>query len=150
MKFIAAFTVVCTALLGAETKLGKALALKEATPIGEIAAHPALYVGKAVQVKGKVTEVCEMMGCWMNLAEDSGGRSLRIKVDDGDIVFPKSAIGKPAIAEGNLVEFKLTREQAVARARHEAEEQGRKFDPAKVKGPATIYLIQGTGAVLLD
>ena len=150
MKLIAVFTLVCAALPAAETKLGKALVLKESTPVEEIAANPALYVGKAVQVKGKVTEVCEMMGCWMSLAADSGARSLRIKVNDGDIVFPKSAVGRVAIAEGRLMEIKLTREQAVARARHEAEEQGRKFDPAKVKGPATIYQIQGTGAVLLD
>ena len=34
------------------------------------------YVGKTVQVTGKVTEVCEMAGCWMNLTDD-GGRLLR-------------------------------------------------------------------------
>jgi len=37
-----------------------------------------------------------------------------------------------------------------ARAKHKAEEQGRKFDPASVKGGAAIYQIQGSGAVILD
>jgi hypothetical protein len=136
--------------LAAETKLGKDLTLKEAAPVEVVAARPAAYAGKTIQVKGKVTEVCEMMGCWMNLADASGAHALRIKVDDGAIVFPKSAVGKTAIAEGKLAEFKLTKEQAIERAKHEAEEQGRKFNPAKVKGPVVVYQIQGTGAVVLD
>ncbi|MGH9658331.1 MAG: DUF4920 domain-containing protein [Bryobacteraceae bacterium] len=136
------------ALLAADLRLGKPLALDAPTPIEKISAEPERYVGRAVQVKGKVTEVCEMMGCWMNLA--AAGGSMRIKVNDGDIVFPKTAIGKTATAEGKLVRLDLTREQAIARARHEADEQGRKFDPASVKGPAKIYMIQGTGAVIVD
>jgi hypothetical protein len=35
-------------------------------------------------------------------------------------------------------------------ARHEAEEQGRKFDPASIQAGKVLYQIQGTGAVLLD
>ena len=76
------------------------------------------------------------------LDDDSG--------DDGDIVFPKTAIGKIALAEGTLKEFKLTREQMIARARHEAEEQGRKFNPDSVKSGGTIYQIHGTGAIILE
>jgi NACalpha-BTF3-like transcription factor len=101
-----------------------------------------------VQVKGKVSEVCARMGCWMQLVE--AGKAVRIKVNDGDIVFPKSAVGKTAVAEGTLRKLELTKEQAVARARHEAEERGTPFDPDSVTSGATIYQIQGTGAVILD
>jgi hypothetical protein len=73
-----------------------------------------------------------------------------VKVQDGDIVFPKSAVGRTAIAEGTLNRLQLSKEQAIARAKHEAEERGTKFDPASVKSGATIYQIQGTGAVILD
>ena len=133
---------------GAETRLGRPLTLAEPTPIRTLLAKPAPFVGKLVQVKGKITEVCEMMGCWMSLAD--ADQSLRIKVDDGDIVFPKTAIGRQAIAEGKLVKFDLTREQAVARARHEAEEQGRPFHPESIKTGITLYQIQGQGAVILS
>ena len=109
---------------------------------------PDQSVGKVVQVKGKVTEVCEKMGCWMQLVDAEQG--VRVKVNDGDIVFPKSAIGKTAVAEGTLKKLELTKEQAIARAKHEAEERGTKFNPASVKSGATIYQIQGTGAVILD
>jgi hypothetical protein len=149
MRLLAALLVTGT-LLAAEVKLGKPLELKEPVSIAEVTAKPETYVDKTVQVKGKVTEVCQMMGCWMAIADSASNKSIRVKVNDGEIVFPKDAAGKTAIAEGKLVKLSLTREQAIAQAKHEAEEQGRKFDPKSVKGPSVTYQIQGTGAVLLD
>ena len=55
-----------------------------------------------------------------------------------------------AVAEGTFERFDLTKEQVVARMKHEAEEQGRTFDPKSVSGPETFYQIAGTGAVVLD
>lgn len=139
------------ALLVAGAKnLGKPLTLKEPLAISKVLSTPDDYAGKTVQVKGKITEVCTMMGCWMNLVETGTTKAIRIKVNDGEIVFPKEAIGKTALAEGTFKKIQLTQEQAVARAKHEAEETGRKFDPAQVKGPVTIYQIQGTGARILE
>jgi hypothetical protein len=148
MKILFAVLLAATVLSAAELKLGKPLTVKEAMPLATLVAHADDYVGKTVQVRGKITEVCQMMGCWMELANDAGQR-VRIKVEDGDIVFPKDSAGKTAVAEGKFTKTELTREQAVARAKEEAEESGRKFDPAKVKGGMTLYQIQGTGAVIL-
>jgi len=138
------------ALAVAETPLGKPLALKKTTPIRKLASHPGGYVGKTVQAKGKVTEVCLKMGCWMNLVDPETGQMIRIKVEDGEIVFPKESIGKMALAEGQMVKIELTKEQAMAMARHEAEENQKPFDPGTVTGPRTIYQIKATGAVILD
>jgi len=149
MKAILSILVVAVLCFAAERKLGQPLTLQAQTPIKNLVDSPEPYVGKVVQVKGKVTEVCEKMGCWTNLV-DAGGKMIKIKVNDGEIVFPKTAVGRTAIAEGTLKKFELTREQAVARAKHEAEEQGRTFNPESVKGGITIYQIAGTGAVLLD
>jgi hypothetical protein len=135
-------------LSAADIKLGKPLTVKDPLPLATLLAKPADYVGKTVQVKGKITEVCQMMGCWMDLTDD-GGRKLRIKVKDGEIEFPKDSAGKTAVAEGRFDKIDLTKEQATARAEEEAKESGRKFDPASVKGPVTIYQIQGAGAVIL-
>ena len=87
-----------------------------------------------------------MMGCWMALVDPDTQAMIRVKVQDGDIVFPKESVGKMALAEGKLIRLILSREQAIARARHEAEEQGRKFDPSKITSGATIYQLQGSGA----
>lgn len=141
--------LISAAALSAEAQLGKPLAVKENTPIERILATPESYVGKTVQVKGRVTEVCEKMGCWMNLV-DASGKRLRIKVTDGDIVFPSSSLGKAAVAEGKLEKLVLNLEQARAFAQHQAEEQKRRFDPASITAGTTIYQLQGTGAVILD
>jgi hypothetical protein len=145
---LAALLAVCAA---AETKLGKPLTLKHDLSIAELLQHPDGFVGKTVQVRGKVSEVCEMMGCWMNLTDTTAdNKSVRVKVKDGEIVFPKTAIGKVAVAEGPFVKIEMTREQVVAQMKHESEENGKKFDPASVKSGKTTYQIQGTGAVILD
>src|SRR5437773_4719026 len=127
----------------ADQNLGKPLTLAEPTPLAQIEAHPEKYVGKVVQIRGRVTEVCQAMGCWMNIVDPVGERTIRIKVEDGEIVFPQSAVGKLAVAEGKLVKLELTREEAVAQAQHEAEEQGRKFDPKSIRNGVTMYMLQG-------
>ena len=117
---------------------------------GTIKAAPEQYVGKTLLVKGKVTEVCQKMGCWMNLVDPATGKMIRIKVKDGEIVFPKDAVGKMAIAEGTVSKSELTKDQVIAQMKHEAEANKKKFDPASVKSGKTVYQIQGTGAIVLD
>lgn len=142
--------VISTAVW-ADSKLGKPLTLDQPIAIRQVLQSPADYVGKTVQVKGKVTDVCQMMGCWMALVDPTDStKSIRVQVKDGDIVFPKDSAGKIAIAEGTLTKQDLTRDQVIAKAKHEAEEQGRKFDPKRVKQGTTYYEIQGSGAVIND
>ncbi len=150
MKALTILLLAVSILAAGETKLGKPLALKQATPIDKIVAQPAAFAGKTVQVKGKVTEVCQMMGCWMHIVDPASNAMIRIKVKDGEIVFPKDSPGKMAIAEGKLVKLELTKEQAIAQAKHEAEANGKRFDAGSITGPKTIYQIEGTGAVILE
>ena len=154
MRYLPAIILIaCLAalpLLGADENIGAPLTLRTQTPIADLLTKPAKFVGRSVQVKGKATDVCQMMGCWIQLADPTTGASIRIKVSDGDMAFPKDSVGKMVVAEGTFSELKLTHQQAVERAKHEAEEKGRKFDPASVKGPVTILQIQGTGAVILQ
>jgi hypothetical protein len=149
MRLISAVILSAALLAAASLKLGKPLTIKEPMPLATLLARPAEYVGKTVQVKGKIAEVCEMMGCWMDLVNDEG-QKIRIKVEDGEIEFPKDSSGKTAVAEGTLHKLELTKEQVIARAREEAADKHRKFDPSSVKGPMTIYQIQGTGAVIFN
>lgn len=138
-------------LTWADSKLGKPLTLDQPSSIQQILQNPGDYAGKTVQIKGKITEVCQMMGCWMALADTTDStQSIRVQVKDGDIVFPKDSAGKIAIAEGTLTKQDLSREQVVAKAKHEAEEQGRKFDPKKITKGSTYYEIKGSGAVITD
>jgi hypothetical protein len=149
MRLLSVLLSSAALLAAADVKVGKPLTISEPMPLAKLLAKPADYVGKTVQVKGKITDVCEAMGCWMDLVNDDG-QKIRIKVNDGELEFPKDSSGKMAIAEGTLNKLELTKEQAIARAKEEAEDKKRKFSPASVKGPMTIYQIQGTGAVILN
>jgi hypothetical protein len=148
MKLISTILLAAALLSATALKLGAPLTQKDQVAIAALSAKPDDYVGKTVQVKGKVSEVCEKMGCWMRLVDSASKASVRIKVKDGEIVFPKESIGKIAVAEGKFVKIEMTREQAIAQAKHEAEENNKKFDPGSITGPKTIYQIAGTGAVI--
>ena len=98
-------------LAGGETRLGTGVTLKDSTAIKSIVEQPATYVGKTIRVDGVATAVCAHMGCWMAVAtegpvgnEGPGGNgpapTIRLKVDDGVIVFPVSAKGRKVSAEG--------------------------------------------------
>ena len=128
---------------------GKGVTGAEVVKVSELMAHPDKYVGKLVRVEGLITDVCAKGGCWMNSAGDKELQSIRIKVSDGDIVFPLEAKGKGALAEGTFTKIEVSKDDALKMAQHHAEEKGEKFDPAKAKDlPTVIYQIAGTGAVI--
>ncbi|HEX4960973.1 MAG TPA: DUF4920 domain-containing protein [Thermoanaerobaculia bacterium] len=134
-------------LQAAEKSFGQGVALTETTSAAKILADPDAYVGKRVRIEGRVVDVCPMKGCWMELEEKAGGARLRIKVDDGVIVFPVDSKGKAAVAEGTVEAIPMSRENYVAWLAHLAEEKGQRFDPATVgKGPFRIVQIRGVGA----
>src|SRR5262245_45890616 len=99
---------------------GTGVSLSETTPIARVIEHPGDFEGKTVRVDGTVTAVCTMMGCWMALAPTDGpkGSTLMIKVDDGVIVFPVSAKGKRATAQGVVQRIGNDAESREAAAEH--------------------------------
>jgi hypothetical protein len=100
---LAVGVLVLVAPLGVgETKFGTGVNLKDSTSIKALVEKPASYVGKTVRVDGVATAVCSAMGCWMAVAAegDEKGATVRIKVDDGVIVFPMTAKGRRVSAEG--------------------------------------------------
>ena len=127
---------------------GKGVTLTDTVKISELLETPQKYVGKKVLVTGKIVDVCPKRGCWIELASDKKFQTIRIKVKDGEIVFPLSAKGKTAVAEGTLQAIELTKEQAIRYFKHHAEEKGEEFDPNTITGPVTIYQIRGSGAII--
>ena len=138
--------LISVAVYSQSDKYGKEISLTEKTSISKILAEPEEYVGKTVLVEGEILDVCAMAGCWMELKSDAENQKIKIKVKDGDIVFPVEAKGKDALVEGTVYKIELTKEEAVDYYKHVAEEQGTEFDDAAVTGPVTIYQIKGIGA----
>lgn len=130
----------------APVTVGAEVTVAEATPIAEVLADPERHAGRTVRVEGEVRGVCTRMGCWMDIA-DEAGRTLRIKVEDGVLVFPADAVGRSAAAQGTVSVQPMTREEWVAWQRHVAEEGGAPFDESAVgEGPFRRVQIAGTGA----
>ena len=124
-----------------ETKLGAGVSLDKATPIASVIAKPADYVGHTIRIDGVATSVCTEMGCWMAVAleADPRGRTVRLKVEDGAIVFPLSAKGKRVSAEGVF--------EAVGTADAHAREAAGEHAKQDAKA-STSYQIKATGAVI--
>jgi len=137
----AVLTVATSVMAAEETKLGKGVTLKEATPINALIEKPAEFAGKTIRVDGIATAVCEEMGCWLALSADGAkdSKTVRLKVEDGVIVFPISAKGKNVSAEGVFEEIGASDEHA----KEAAGEHG-KHDPAASK----TYQIKTTGAII--
>lgn len=136
------------ALSGEETAYGQPLAGAETVVIADLLADPDPYVGKTIRVEGEISDVCSHRGCWIAITDESGSSTVRFKVKDGVIEFPMACKGKQVVAEGVFTKIELTEEQAIARAKHHAEERGEEFDPSTVTGPETFYQIKGLGAVV--
>jgi hypothetical protein len=127
--------------VAATETFGTGVSLVETTPIARIIARPADFEGKIVRVEGTISAVCTEMGCWMALAPDAAkdGSTMMIKVDDGVIVFPVSAKGKRAAAQGVVQRVGGGHEGHSAAAEH-ARAQGKETPVA--------WQIKATGAVV--
>ena len=124
-----------------DTKLGAGVTLKEATPISALAESPRGFVGKSIRIDGVATAVCTAMGCWMAVAAESDpkGPTVRLKVEDGAIVFPMSAKGKKVSAEGVF--------EAIGDQDAHAKEAAGEHSKQDTKASGS-YQIKATGALI--
>ena len=112
--------------------------------LAELLQAPEQYEGKTVRIEGVVSAVCPMRGCWIDVAEN--GQKIRLKVNDGEIVFPLSAAGHFVTATGMVEKIELSKEEAVNWMAHMAE--GKPFDSSQVTGPVVIWRLKGVGATI--
>lgn len=129
---------------------GEAVQPELLVPVSTLMATPDQYLEQTVTIEGTVVGVCEKRGCWMNIASDERFQTLRIKVKDGDMVFPLSAKGHKALATGQLHALNFDLERTRQIKAHYAKEAGEEFDPASVTEPMTMYQLVPTGVRILD
>jgi len=148
LALLVAFTVV--AFSGDGKKYGKEITLKDKTAIADIMKNPKMFEGKRVLVEGEIDDVCQMMGCWIRISDESTKESMLFKVEDGVMEFPKDGKGKKVRAEGVVSVKTYTKEELIKQGEHEAQEQGKEFDPSSITGPKVVIQIDGEGAVIED
>lgn len=124
-----------------EEKLGAGVTLAESTAIADVVASPETFVGKTIRIDGTATAVCAHMGCWMavSASDAKDAPTVRLKVEDGVIVFPVSAKGKAVSAQGTFEKIAADdaegKEAASEHAKHQA-------------SAAATYQLRATGAII--
>lgn len=128
-------------------KYGKEISLKDKTSISKIMENPENFVGKKVLVEGNVVGVCEKRGCWINLSSDKEFETMRVKVNDGEIVFPMEAKGKKALVEGEVYSIVVEGEGCGGDCTDEKnKDENHKCEHEKTT--KKVYQIKGLGAVI--
>ena len=100
--------------------------------IVDLISNKDVFINKEVKVRGFVNDVCPMRGCWLEGVDENGIDKLRIKVTDGDIVFPLSAKGRNIEAEGQFSILNLNKQQAKNWKKHLAAEKGIEIDTSEI------------------
>ena len=87
---------------------GSEIYLREYNLITELFDTPEIYLGDEVLISGEIIEVCPMRGCWINIKEANSDLHIRVKVTDGEIVFPLTSKGKYADVQGKFSKLEFT------------------------------------------
>jgi len=80
---------------------GKAISDRPVLKIKEIEDNKADYEGKNVKIEGKITEVCQTMGCWFKVNDGTGIMYVDLEMGR-NFVIPKNSVGEHVTAEGKF------------------------------------------------
>ena len=114
--------------------------------LAEVMESPKDYVGKKVRLRGPVTGVCQVKGCWMNLGkpDQDGNPPIFVKFKDYGFFVPKDASGREALLEGRL-SFK---QETVAETKHYLEDAGKLEEAKKVTKGRKILRFMADGVAI--
>jgi len=110
-------------------------------------------LNKEVLVSGLIQDVCPMRGCWIKIKDYQTDFTIRVKVIDGDIVFPLSSIGKNVNVKGIFTKLEFSEKQAKMWKMHLAEEKGiQLLEDEVIILPEDLieYRINGVGARIFE
>ena len=119
------------------------------SPMKELLNNADGYLDKNVLIQGEIVDVCPMRGCWIEVKDFDSEKSIRVKVKDGEIVFPEDSKNKQVLVEGIFSKLIFTEEQAIQWKIHLAEEKGINLKAEDIELDASDlveYRIKGLGA----
>lgn len=102
-----------------------------------------------LKVKGRVSEVCQAKGCWMNIVSDKNQQASTMKVRFKDYAFfmPKDISGREVIVEGEASVQVIS----VDDLRHYAEDAGKTQEEINaITQPRRELTFLASGVILLD
>ncbi|HMQ02672.1 MAG TPA: DUF4920 domain-containing protein [Pyrinomonadaceae bacterium] len=107
-------------------------------------AKPADLAEKTVEVQGVIVRSCKKEGCWMEMADKEGGKSVRVTFGDHAFFIPLNSAGMKVRAQGTFKTKVLSKEHVD----HLINDDGAKFDNRNPDGTVTEVSFDATGVVL--
>ena len=90
-------------LEGAERLFGAAPdRARPLTPLTSILAEPERYRDQVVRTEGRIAQVCQRMGCWIELREGEEGPAVRVPMAGHSYFLPRDVVGHRAMLEGRV------------------------------------------------
>ena len=130
---------------GETVKRGSALAGKvKKTSVEKVYTTPEKYAGKTVEVRGVIVRSCKKEGCWMEMADKEGGRSVRVTFGDHAFYIPLNSAGMKVRAQGVFKTNTLSKEKVD----HMINDDGAKFDNRNADGTVTEVSFDAIGVEL--
>ncbi len=105
---------------------------------------PSKYADKAVALNGVVVRSCKMEGCWAEIADKDGGKSVRVTFGDHKFFIPVNAAGMSVKAQGVFVTKVLDKEHVD----HLIKDDGATFENRNADGTVTEVSFNATGVEL--
>lgn len=97
-----------------------------------------------VKVTGKIAEVCQEMGCWLNV-DKGDGTVMMVKMKDHEFFVPKDAAGKTVIFSGVASMDSISVEEQ----RHYAEDAKKsKEEIEKINTPKYELTFEAAGVII--
>lgn len=115
---------------------GSVMSETDVTPLATILSGASEYAGQVVKTEGEITQVCQRMGCWMEIRAEEGSPGIRVPMAGHSFFLPRDLSGSRVTVEGTVVVAELDEETRA----HLAEEGGEALDQ-DVSIEATAVLV---------
>jgi len=114
------------------------------TSVDKAYAQPEKLGGQTVEVNGIIVRSCKKEGCWMEMADKEGGKSVRVTFGDHAFFIPLNSAGLAVRAQGTFKTNILPKEKVD----HLINDDGAKFDKINPDGTVTELSFDATGVEL--
>ena len=118
-------------------RFGGEFTVESSIPAGKVLSNPSEYVDQTVRITGKVSDVCQKMGCWMVITD--ADKHMRVTTKDHKFFVAKDGAGSVCDLEGVVVKKEFSK----ARADHYKSEQsdGAPIPKAEEEGTASYEIV---------
>ena len=100
-------------------KFGAEVKVKKPVSVAKLQKSPARFVGKTLRIEGVVKDVCQGMGCWVEV-EGPEGTSFMARSLDESVLLPKDCKGSRIVVQGVVTALNPKGHQHEAHAEMEA------------------------------